>query len=85
MQSKKNEAILNFRRGVVGERSLNGFEEDLLNSNEARAVASENPLIFTEFELNEAIKKERNELKRYKEQVFLMVRSKRKTTLEWLT
>ena len=70
LQSKKNEAILNFRRGVVGERSLNGFEEDLLNSNEARAVASENPLIFTEFELNEAIKKERNELKRYKEQVF---------------
>ena len=70
LQSKKNEAILNFRKGIVGERSLNGFEEDLLNSNEARAVASENPLIFTEFELNEAIKKEKNEIKRYKEQIF---------------
>ena len=85
LQSKKNEVILNFRRCVVGERSLNGFEENLLNSNEACAVASENPLIFTEFELNEAIKKERNELKRYKEQVFLMARNKRKTTLECLT
>ncbi|CUU92129.1 Cpp14 [Campylobacter hyointestinalis] len=70
LQSKKNEAILNFRKGIVGERSLSGFEEDLLNSNEARAVASENPLIFTEFELNEAIKKEKNEIKRYKEQIF---------------
>lgn len=69
LQSKKNEAILNFRKGIVAERSLNGFEEDLLNSNEARAVASENPLIFTEFELIEAIKKEKNEIKRHKEQI----------------
>ncbi|OCS32887.1 DEAD/DEAH box helicase family protein (plasmid) [Campylobacter fetus] len=62
---QKAESITKFRKCVVDENHLSGFEEEVVNYEEMKAIASGNPLILVNFKISNEIEKLERDKKAY--------------------
>lgn len=62
---QKAESITKFRKCVVDENHISGFEEEVVNYEELKAIASGNPLILTNFKINNELERLEREKKAY--------------------
>lgn len=62
---QKAESITKFRKCVVDENHLSGFEEEVVNYEEMKAIASGNPLILVNFKISNEIDKIERDKKAY--------------------
>lgn len=69
IQESKSLSLLNFRKGVVEGRSLEGFEEQAASAAQMKAAATGNPLVLDQFKLQELEKKEKIKYKNYQNEV----------------
>lgn len=68
IQESKSTALLNFRKGVIDGRSLEGFEEQAASAAEMKAAATGNPLVLDQVKLQDLEKKEKIKYKNFQKQ-----------------